>query len=98
MAIRKSLIVVAMIAALFTGSTGLANAAGSMPAGQEWIGRTPVGHDDRAGSPPAGHVGTGSVPPAHEDNNVPAGHDWVGSAPAGHPGTGSTPTGHHEGG
>lgn len=34
MAIRKSLIVGAMIAALFTAGAGLANAAGSVPAGQ----------------------------------------------------------------
>jgi hypothetical protein len=98
MAIRKPLIVGAMIAALLTGGTGLANAAGSAPAGHghnqsvpsghEWIGSAPTGHHHND-SAPTGCAGTGSAP---------TGHSWHNTTPEGHHGTGSVPTGQHEGG
>jgi hypothetical protein len=46
MAIRKSLIVGAMIAALFTGSVELANAADNAPAGYHDSGSAPTGHHE----------------------------------------------------
>jgi hypothetical protein len=76
MTVRRSLIVGAMIAALFTGSAGLANAAGRVPAGHEWIGSVPTS-DDWIGSVPDGHHEGSSMPDGHYDgDSVPAGqHD-----------------------
>jgi hypothetical protein len=46
MAIRKLLIVGAMVAALFSGSVGLANAAGNAPAGHHEGGIAPAGQHE----------------------------------------------------
>jgi hypothetical protein len=57
MAIRKLLIVGAMVAALFTGSVGLANAAGSAPTGHHEGGSATAGHHEGGIAPAGQHEG-----------------------------------------
>jgi hypothetical protein len=82
MTIRRPLTVGVMVAALFTGGTGLANAAilvptpwdsHSVPADEPTDDSAPTGYG-WLGSVPTGHHSTGSAPDGQHDNSVPTGH------------------------